>query len=412
MTAIDHEGPDIYRPDSYVAGPPHQVFEQLRRSDPVHWQDMGDGTGYWAVLRYADVVHVARESQLFSASAGGVVLEDLSPEQLAMMRHMLLAMDPPAHDRYRRPLAPTFGGRVIARMEEQIRAISRSILAEAADRGEVDFVHDVCSRLPSQVIGELMGLPAEDWPRIHAWAERNTSGQDPDLAGGPGGNPSLEMAMYAIEFAARRRRQAAGAAHGSGDAHGEDLTSTILAADFGGEPMSDIDFGSFFVQLVTAGNDTTKSMLSSGLLALLNHPDQLDELRHDPALIPSGVEEILRWANPLHYFRRTATEDTEVGGTPIFAGQKLAMVYTSANRDEDVFSDPHRFDVHRDPNPHLSFGIGSHFCLGAHLARLEGRVFFEELLSGFETIELIGEPRRVRSNLNNALKYLPLRLRT
>jgi cytochrome P450 len=208
------------------------------------------------------------------------------------------------------------------------------------------------------------------------------------------------MAMYAIGFAGRRRQEAAR----------DDLTSLILAGNFGGQPMSDVDFGSFFVQLVTAGNDTTKTMLAAGILALLQHPDQLAELRADPSLIPGAVEEILRWANPLHYFRRTATADTALRGVDVKAGDKVLMYYTSANRDEDVFADPHRFDIHRAPNPHLSFGIAEHFCLGVHLARLEGRIFVEELLDSFGTIELVGEPRRTRSNLNNALKALPLRL--
>lgn len=410
MTTVEHvpEATDVYSPDVYLEAPPHELFEQLRRTDPVHWQDMPDGTGYWAVLRHADVVHVARQPTLFSASAGGVVLEDLEAEQLEMMRHMLLAMDPPVHDEHRRPLAPSFGGRVIGQMEGQVRRICRGVLERAAELGNVDFVHDVCAPLPAQVIGELMGLPDEDWARIHAWAERQTSGQDPNLAGGsdagekgePDNAASIEMAMYAIELAGRRRQEPPA----------DDLTSVILATTFAGEPMSDIDFGSFFVQLVTAANDTTKTMLSSGTLALVERPDQLAELRDDPALIPSAVEEVLRWANPLHYFRRTATADTELGGTPIAAGHKLAMVYTSANRDDALFADPHRFDIHRSPNPHLSFGIGEHFCLGAHLARLEGRVFFEELLATFPTIELTGPPRRTRSNLINALRELPVRL--
>jgi cytochrome P450 len=404
MAAVDTEAIDIYEPDRYVAGPPHDVFEQLRRTQPVYWQDMPDGTGYWAILKHADVVHVAREPTLFSASEGGVVLEDLDPERLAMMRHMLLAMDPPGHVEYRRPLADSFKARVISSLEPRIRAMCGEIMDEAAARRDVEFVHDVCGGLPSRVIGELMGLPRDDWSRIHRWAERNTSGQDPEVlrdTAEPEEDPSVSMALYAIEFARERRAE---------PAPREDLTSLILAADFDGAPMSDADFGSFFVQLVTAGNDTTKTMLSSGLLALLEHPDQLAEVRADPRLVPGAVEEILRWANPLHYFRRTATARTEVRGVPIAAGEKLAMVYTSANRDEDVFADPHGFDIHRDPNPHLSFGIAEHFCLGVHLARLEGRVFFEELLATFETIELTGEPRRTRSNLNNALRLLPVRL--
>ena len=212
----------------------------------------------------------------------------------------------------------------------------------------------------------------------------------------------MDMALYAIQLAGRRRTEPAR----------EDLLSLILAGSFGGRPMTDIEFGSFFVQLVTAANDTTKTMLAAGLLALIDHPEQLAELRADPGLIPGAVEEILRWANPLHYFRRTTTADTVLHDVPIEAGSKVLMYYTSANRDEEVFDDPDAFDIHRHPNPHLSFGIGEHFCLGAHLARLEGKVFFEELLATFPTIELTGDPVRVRSNLNNGLKRLPVRLDT
>jgi cytochrome P450 len=401
---------DIFDPDTYVTGPPHELFEELRRTQPVYWQPMVDGSGCWAVLKHADVAHVAREANLFSAEEGGVVVEDLAPEQLAMMRNMLLAMDPPRHNDYRRPLLPHFKARVIGQMEAAIREICREIMAGAAEKGDVEFAHEVCGLLPAQVIGQLMGLPREDWPYIHRLAERNTSGQDPDLASddadGDGGyaegdaNASMAMAMYAIEFAAKRRTEPVR----------EDVTSLILGTEFAGAPMTDIDFGSFFVQLVTAGNDTTKTMLSSGALALLQHPEQMQALRDDPSLVNGAVEEILRWANPLHYFRRTATETTELGGATIEAGQKLAMMYTSANRDEDVFADPHTFDIRRDPNPHLSFGIAEHFCLGVHLARLEGRVFFEELLATFPTIELTGETRRTRSNLNNAYKEIPVRL--
>ncbi len=397
---------DLYSPDGYVAGPPHEVLEHLRRTEPVFRQPMPDGTSYWAVLTHADLVHVARHPVLFSASEGGVVLEDLAPDQLEMMRNMLLAMDPPRHVDYRKNISPAFKVRVINRLETRVREICREILAGVPADGDVEFVHDITSSLPSQVVGEMMGLPPEDWAQLNEWAERQTSGQDPDI--NPDGyspdsgevNPSVDMAMYAIGWAARRRAEP----------RRDDLTSLILEAEVDGQPMTDIEFGSFFVQLVTAGNDTTKTMLSSGLLALLQHPDQLHALREDPSLIPGAIEEILRWANPLHYFRRTASEDTVLHGVPIAAGDKVAMMYTSANRDEAVFEDPHRFDVRRDPNPHLSFGIAEHFCLGAHLARLEGRVFFEELLATFPTIELTGEPVRVRSNLNNALKRLPVHL--
>ena len=231
-----------------------------------------------------------------------------------------------------------------------------------------------------------------------------TGGQDPELnpdgyASSGEGEGSIQMALYGMEYAKRRRGQG-----------GTDVGALLLATEIEGRPMTDLEFGYFFVQLVTAGNDTTRTMLSSGLLALIQHPDQLAVLRADRSLLPGAVEEILRWANPLHYFRRTATDDGVLHGQRIAAGDKLGMIYTSANRDEDVFDDPQRFDIRRNPNPHLSFGIAEHFCLGVHLARLEGRVFLDELLNAFSTIELTGEPRRQRSNLNNALKALPVRL--
>jgi cytochrome P450 len=397
---------DIYDPALYVAGPPHETFAELRRTQPVFWQDMPDQPGYWAVLKYADVVRVAKEPVLYSASEGGVILENLTPEALVGMRMMLLAMDPPKHVNFRRPLAPSFKARVMAQLEGRVREICREIMHDAAERGDVEFVHDVTARLPTQVIGELMGLPREDWDAIHTMAERNTRSQDPEIMANtdPGevDGAVVDMAMYGIKFAAERRAQEPK----------EDLTSLILATDFGGAPMNDVEFGSFFVQLVTAGNDTTMGMLANGLLVLMQHPDQLDAVRADPSLIPGAVEEILRYENPLHYFRRTATADTELHGQPIAEGDKVAMIYTSANRDEEVFDDPQHFDIRRNPNPHLSFGIAEHFCLGVHLARLEGIVFFQELLATFPTIELTGEPRRTRSNLNNGLKELPIRLST
>ena len=390
----------IADPDTYVDAPPHDRFDALRETDPVTWVEMDGEPGYWAVLRHADVVHVAKNSHIFSASAGGVVVEDLEPASLENMRDMLLAMDPPRHTAYRKPIAPEFKARVIAEMEGRVRAAVAAILDRADAAGpRLEFVHDVCAKLPSQILGELMGLPADDWPTIHAMAERNSGGQDPDIAdGNDRGSAAVEMAMYAMRFAAARRETGPRG----------DLTDVLLGEEFDGHLMTDVDFGRFFVQLVTAGNDTTRTMLSSGMLALLQHPDQLELLRREARAIPAAVEEILRWANPLHYFRRTAMVDTELGGQAIAAGEKVAMIYTAANRDPAVFNDPHRFDISRDPNPHLSFGIATHFCLGVHLARLEGRVFFEETLARWPDIELAGEPTRQRSNLNNSLKTLPV----
>ncbi|WP_343598771.1 cytochrome P450 [Mycobacterium sp.] len=393
---------DLACPDTFASGVPHAALAEWRRTDPVHWQPMDDEPGFWAVLRHADVVRVARHPEIFSSGAGGVVVENMSPAVLARTRNMLLGMDPPRHTVHRGPLSLHFRPRVIARLQARVRDICRAIMAEIRDRGEVEFVREVAARLPTQVIGEYFGLPQQDWAYLQRLAERNTSSQDPDL-GAPGAAEATggtEMASYAVEFAADRRRRAPT----------DDLASAILHMDFGGKTMSDNEFGGFFVQLVTAGYDTTKGLLSSGLLTLLRHPDQLAQLRADPSLLPGAVEEIARYDNPLHYFRRTALVDTDIAGTRIAAGDKVAMYYTSANRDEAVFGDPQAFAIHRRPNPHLSFGFGSHFCLGVHLARLEARVFFEELLAAFPTIEPAGEPVRVRSNLNNTLKRLPVRL--
>ena len=402
MTSTAAGPADLANPDTFVRGVPHEALAQLRRTEPLHWQPMEREEGFWAVLRHADVVRVARHPEIFSSHHGGVVVEDPAPDTLARMRSMLLAMDPPRHTTHRAPLSPHFRPRAIARLESRVRDICRGIMAEAREKRDVEFVHDVAANLPTHVIGEYFGLPRRDWDYLQTLAQRNTSSQDPDLGAPEAGNATggVEMAAYAVEFAAARRR----------GAPADDLTSAILHADFGGQPMSDLDFGGFFVQLVTAGFDTTKGMLSSGLLTLLRHPDQLAELRADPSLLPGAVEEIIRYDNPLHYFRRTALVDTELAGTRIAAGDKVAMYYTSANRDEAVFADPQAFDIHRRPNPHLSFGFASHYCLGVHLARLEARVFFRELLESFSVIELIGEPVRVRSNLNNSLKHLPIRL--
>jgi cytochrome P450 len=245
----------------------------------------------------------------------------------------------------------------------------------------------------------MLGLPRADWDHLHglaAAAARSVSGDDADA----NLDAITELAMYAVTHAASRR-----------DVEPTpDLTSLILHGDFGGKQLDDGEFALLFVQLFVAANDTTVGMLAGGVHELLRHPEQLADLRADPDLLPSAVEEVLRYANPLHYFRRTATQDLEIGGRTIAAGDKVALYYTSANRDEDVFDDPQRFDIRRSPNPQISFGLGEHYCLGVHLARLEGRVFFGELLSTFASIEQSGPARRTASNFNNGLDALPVRV--
>lgn len=385
---------DLADPDTFVAGPPHEFFAERRRAAPVHWND---GTEkFWAVLTHAGVEQVARDPLTFSSAAGGVVLEDLDEPRLEQMRGMLLAMDPPRHREVRRPLVARLTQKQVAALDDDISAICRDVFATAD--GQVEFVGDVAAKLPTRVIGQVMGLPREDWDRVHALAERITRGQDPAFSDGPeaAGQASQEMGLYAYSFATERL---------AADQQPDDLTAVLLATHDAAA------FASLFVQLVTAGQDTTATLIAGGLLALLQHPDQLDKLRADPALIPVAIEEMLRYANPLHYFRRTATTDTTLQGTTIRAGDRVAMYYTSANRDEAVFAEPQAFDITRSPNRHLSFGVAEHFCIGAHLARLEARVFFTELLAAYPSIELAGDPVRLRSNLNNALRALPVTLR-
>jgi len=309
----------------------------------------------------------------------------------------LLAMDPPAHREVRRPVVARLTPRAIAGLEAQVQEICREVFAVARDAERVDVVPDLAAPLPTRVIGQLMGLPRDDWERIHGLAERITRGQDPEFAdeSGAAGAASQEMGLYAFEFATARLAD---------DDRPDDLTTVLLAT------KSAAEFASLFVQLVTAGQDTTQTLLANGLLALMEHRDQEQLLRDDPSLVGGAVEEMLRYANPLHYFRRTATADTDIEGVAISAGDKVAMYYTSANRDERVFDRPQTFDIRRSPNRHLSFGVAEHFCVGAHLARLEARVFFTELLATFREITPAGEHRWVRSNLNNALRTLPVQL--
>lgn len=388
--------PDLADPDTYADGAPHELFARLRAAAPVYWQPTATVAGFWTVLSHAGVSEVARDPRRFSSAAGGVMLEDLAEAQLAQMRGMLLGMDPPRHREVRRPVVGRLTPRAVARLRDDVRAVCREVI-EACGDGEVDAVTELAAPVPTRVIGQVMGLPPADWPHLHALAEVITRGQDARYAAEPGaaGQASAEMGRYAYELAVTRS---------AATEPGDDLAG-VLAAQ---HPPA--EFASIFVQLVTAGQDTTATLLSSGLLALLEHPSALADLRVDRSLLPGAVEEMLRYANPLHYFRRTATEDTTLAGTAIRRGDKVVMMFSSANRDAAVFADPQAFDIRRSPNPHLSFGFAEHFCVGAHLARLEARVFFAELLDTFADVRLAGPPERVRSNLNNTLARLPVTL--
>ena len=392
---------DVYSPDSYTHGIPHEQFAWLRANAPVYWHEHPAGYGYWVLSKHADVIEVSRDFKTFSAQQGFVMVDDLPEDILEMTRAQLLGMDPPNHGPIRRAVIERFTSKRLAELEPGIREIARGVM-QAAPRGEtVNFVDDLAGDLPTAVICSLLDIPRDMWAQIRAWSDLQTSGDDPDLGGTPEeiNRASIEMGSYGYQLALERK--------GAG---GDDLISLLINQTVDGRLVSEMEFASLFVQLAVAGNETTRGLISSGMYELLRHPECLRELREDHSGIPLAVEEMLRWTCPLHYFRRTATRDTEIRGRPIREGDRVVMLYSSANFDEDVFDAPMKFDIARDPNPHLAFGHGIHLCLGANLARLEARVFFEEFFNAFDRIELKGEPVYIRSNNIHGFKRMPVAL--
>lgn len=392
---------DIYNPDNYVAGVPHEQFRVLRNEAPVFWHQHPDGGGYWAISRYEDVRKVSRDHATFSAQRGFVMVDELPPEILPMAQGQLLGMDPPNHGPIRRAVIERFTSKMLVEMEPMVRAIAREALLGARAKGECNFVFDAAGNLPTAVICSLMGVPQDMWGQIRHWSDMQTSAGDPDLGASQEETQqvSMEMGMYGYQLATERK-----------DAGGDDLISLLINVEVDGHKVTAEEFASLFIQITVAGNETTRSMIAAGMHELLKQPQLYRQLEADPSLLPGAVEEMLRWSTPLHYFRRTATCDTELQGQQIRENDRVVMLYSSANFDERVFAAPEVFDISRSPNPHLAFGHGIHLCLGANLARLEARVFFEEFFKLFSGAELTGEPRRIRSNLVNGLKDLPVRL--
>jgi cholest-4-en-3-one 26-monooxygenase len=392
---------DLTDKDTFVHGVPHDWFASLRRDAPVFWHEEEDGPGFWCVTRYDDVVTVNRDNQIFSSSRGAVFMWDLPESALEQQRLMMLNMDPPMHTRYRRLVNKGFTPRMVSELETKARERARAILDKVTPRGECDFVVDVAAELPLQVIADVLGVPQEDRHKMFDWSNRMVGSDDPEygVTEEEAQLASMELFAYANKLAEEKRGEA-----------GQDLISILSDAEVDGERLTQLEIDLFFMLLTVAGNETTRNQVSHGLLALLEHPDQLERLRANRELLPGAVEEMLRWASPVMHFRRTATEDLILGGQAIAAGDKIVIWYVSANRDEKVFDDPMRFDIERSPNEHVAFGGGGpHFCLGANLARMEIRVLFDELLDRWSHLELAGEPTRLRSNFINGIKHIPLR---
>jgi cholest-4-en-3-one 26-monooxygenase len=380
---------------------PHEAFTALRHDDPVHWQPEPAGPGYWALMRYEDIVQVSSDNQLFSSWMGGTNLEDLPEDGMALIRTILINMDPPKHTQYRKLVATGFTPKMTRQMEPHVRDITRRIVDGVAKAGSCDFVTDIAAKLPLAVISEMIGVPQEDHQKVFDWSNRLIGFDDPEYHTSPedGQVAATEMFMYANAMAQDRKANPR-----------DDLVSILMAAEVDGDRLSEADFDGFFILLAVAGNETTRNLISGGMLALIEHPHQRQRLLDDPALIDTAVEEMLRWVSPLIYFRRTLSRDAVVGGVEMKAGQKVAMYYPSGNRDESVFESAQTFDVGRSPNPHMAFGGGGpHFCLGASLARLEIRCMFEELLLRLPDMELAGPVQRLQSNFINGIKHMPVK---
>ena len=392
---------DLYSADTYAQAMPHDTFDVLRREDPVHWQPEPEGQGYWALTRYEDIVGVSSDNELFSSARGGTNLEDLGDDALTMIRTLLINMDPPKHTQYRKLVATGFTPKMVRQLEPHVRQITKQIVDSVASKGSCDFVTDVAAQLPLAVICEMIGVPPEDHHKIFDWSNRLIGFDDPEYHTSPedGRIAATEMFMYANAMAQDRKANPRG-----------DLVSVLMQAEVDGDRLSEANFDGFFIVLAVAGNETTRNLISGAMLALIEHPEQRQRLIDDANLLPTAVEEFLRYVSPLIYFRRTLQRDVVVGGRQLREGDKVAMYYPSGNRDGASFDDPHGFDVGRSPNAHMAFGGGGpHFCLGASLARLEIQCMFEELLSRLPDIELAGPVDRLRSNFINGIKHMPVR---
>jgi cholest-4-en-3-one 26-monooxygenase len=390
---------DLTDLDTFVRGVPHDQFDLLRREAPIYFHEEQGQAGFWCITRYDDLHTISQQHPVFS-SEWGITLHEGTEESLAQQRMMMLQMDPPRHTRLRLIVNKGFTPRMISRLHDRVREIARELVDAVAERGECDFVVDVAAELPLQVIAELMGVPQADRHQLFDWSNRMIGSDDPEyaVAAEEAQTAAIEMFAYANELAVHKRANPS-----------DDIISVLLQAEVDGERLNDIEFDLFFELLAVAGNETTRNLISHGMLALIENPDQRKLLLDDPLLLDSTVEEMLRWASPVMYMRRTARSDFPIRGETIREGDKVALWYIAANHDPDVFEDPHRFDITRHPNEHEAFGGGGpHFCLGSHLAKLEIKVMFEELLARIPEMELAGEVQRLRSNFINGIKHLPV----
>jgi cytochrome P450 len=392
---------DLLDPATFAHGQPHDTYDWLREHAPVyrHAEPTG-GSGFWAVTRYADVKAIGRDPETFSSEPTVMIGDDTG---IDMGDHkMMLMADPPYHTRLRRIINSEFTPRAAARWQDRIESLCRSIVDEVIERGECDFMTDVAGELPSYVVAELMGIPRDDGRRLYQLTETIHAAPE-SLAPGAGMSAVLEMFNYAHDVANDKRARPT-----------NDLATKLLHSEVDGHRLDDIDFNLFFLLLVDAGGDTTRNLLGGGLLALFEHPDQRARLQADlDGLVATATEEMLRWVSPVIEMRRTATRDVVVQDITIEESDKVVMYYGAANRDPRAFDEPGRFDVARHPNEHVAFGGGGpHFCLGAHIARIEIHAMLREVLTRLPDIEPADDVEWLPSTFISGPKHLPVRFST
>ena len=398
------DGIDLTDLDRFAGGFPHEVFQRLRREAPVWFhpptEHTPDGEGFWVLSRYADIVAAAGDAGTFSSetgggrTGGGSILEDLPSGFAAGV--LLNMTDDPRHATFRRLLTPSVAPRTLARIEDDLRDRAGVLVDAAVERGTCDFLLDVAAELPLQAVAQLLGVPQEDRHQLLEWANVTLDYDDRELGETTERTQRAAAEMFGYGSALLARKRAAPE---------DDLLSIAAQA-----PLTELEQQMLFNLLIAAGSETTRNSIAIGMLALIEHPRAWEALRSGAAGLEPGVEEMLRWASSTPYNRRTATRDTEVAGQPIRAGDKVTLWWASANRDEQAFAEPYRFDITRRPNPHLAFGRGGHFCLGAALARLEMRVVFQALLERVAAVELTGPVEFTRSNKHSGVRHMPVRL--
>jgi len=403
---------DIISQDHYVkSGYPHREWAYLRKHAPVFWYDRPNVRPFWAVTKHADLIAISRQpKQFINAPRLLITTTDLEIVGGEMLFRHLLNMDPPEHGRYRDLVNRRFTPRAVRQLEGEVAEITSELIRNLYQRSrdgvvECDFVTDVAAKVPVDVIAAQMGVPKQDRHQIFTWTNEIIGSSDPEFQTGGSAQETLQLARegmfkYFADLVEDRKKNPK-----------DDLTSVLAQSRMNSEPLPLFEMMSYFLLLIVAGNETTRNATSGGLLALIDNPAEAEKLKRNPELLRSAIEEIVRWVSPVIQFARTATEDTEIRGQKIKAGDTLALFYPSANRDEEVFEEPFKFNISREPNPHVAFGIGEHFCLGANLARLELEVIVRELLKCVDYAELCGPVERLRSSFVGGIKHMPVRLK-